>query len=148
MATDIGKVGIVLKGAWSSLTAYEVLDAVSYNNGLYIATQAVPANTAPTNTTYWQPAIDPEALNSNFIPKVRLATAGFVPTTEELSTLTLGSSTSIIETYTSDAPTLARCAILMSSVSNNYGAGILVSFYDSNWYKIKNSNGTWTITAF
>lgn len=148
MATDLGKVGMVMKGNYNSASTYEALDAVSYNNGLYVAKQEVPAGTAPTNTTYWQPAIDPAALNSNFIPKVRLATAGFVPTTEELSTLTLGSSTSIIETYTSDTPTLARCAILMSSVSNNYGAGILVSFYDSSWYKIKNANGTWTITAF
>lgn len=54
MATDLGKVGIVMKGTWSSSATYEVLDAVSYNNGLYIAKQAVPANTAPTNTTYWQ----------------------------------------------------------------------------------------------
>ena len=58
MATDLGKVGIVMKGTWSSSATYEALDAVSYNNGLYIAKQAVPANTAPTNTTYWQIATD------------------------------------------------------------------------------------------
>ena len=57
-ATDLGKVGIVMKGTWSSSAAYEVLDAVTYNNGLYIAKQAVPANTLPTNTTYWQVAIE------------------------------------------------------------------------------------------
>ena len=57
MATDLGKVGMVMKGDWSSSATYEVLDAVSYNNGLYIAKQAVPANTAPTNTTYWQVAL-------------------------------------------------------------------------------------------
>lgn len=63
-ATDLGKVGIVMKGTWSSSAAYEVLDAVSYNSGLYIAKQAVPANTLPTNTTYWQPgAIIPDAPN-------------------------------------------------------------------------------------
>lgn len=58
MATLVGKVGMVMKGVWSNSATYEVLDAVSYNNGLYIAKQAVPANTAPTNTTYWQSAID------------------------------------------------------------------------------------------
>ena len=58
MATDLGKVGIVMKGAWSSSATYEVLDAVSYNDGLYIAKQAVPANTLPTNATYWQVAVD------------------------------------------------------------------------------------------
>lgn len=58
MAALVGKVGIVMKGAWSSSSAYEVLDAVSYDNGLYIAKQAVPANTVPTNTTYWQLAVN------------------------------------------------------------------------------------------
>ena len=58
MATLVGKVGIVMKGDWSSSPTYEALDAVSYNGGLYIAKQAVPANTAPTNTTYWQIATD------------------------------------------------------------------------------------------
>lgn len=72
MATNVGRVGIVMKGTWSSSAPYEVLDAVSYNNGLYIAKQAVPANTAPTNTTYWQVAINandvlPNGYNHNGI---------------------------------------------------------------------------------
>lgn len=57
MATDLGKVGMVTKGTWSSSATYEVLDVVYYNSETYIAKQAVPANTAPTNTTYWQPAL-------------------------------------------------------------------------------------------
>ena len=65
MATDIGKVGMVVKGAWSSASTYEILDVVSYNNGLYVAKQDVPANTAPTNTTYWQVAIDANAFLPN-----------------------------------------------------------------------------------
>ena len=65
-ATDLGKVGIVMKGAWSSSPTYEALDAVSYNGGLYIAKQAVPANTAPTNTTYWQSAIDLASANVSY----------------------------------------------------------------------------------
>lgn len=65
MATNVGRVGIVMKGAWSSSATYEVLDAVSYNNGLYIAKQAVPANTLPTNTTYWQKAIAEEYTSIN-----------------------------------------------------------------------------------
>ena len=56
MATLVGKVGMVMKGNWSSSATYEVLDTVSYNGGLYTAKQNVPANTAPTNTTYWQAA--------------------------------------------------------------------------------------------
>lgn len=57
-ATDIGKVGIVMKGNYNSESSYEVLDGVYYDNSTYIAKQAVPAGTAPTNTTYWQVAVD------------------------------------------------------------------------------------------
>lgn len=64
-ATLVGKAGIVLKGAYSSASTYEIMDAVSYNNGLYIAKQAVPANTPPTNTTYWQAALDANVLIPN-----------------------------------------------------------------------------------
>lgn len=55
---DLGKVGIVMKGNWSSSATYENLDAVSYSGALYIAKQNVPANTLPTNTTYWQNALN------------------------------------------------------------------------------------------
>ena len=58
MATDLGKVGMRARGDWTSSATYEVLDVVSYQNGLYVAKQAVPANTVPTNTTYWQVAIN------------------------------------------------------------------------------------------
>lgn len=64
-ATDLGKVGMRARGSWSNSTTYEVLDIVSYNNSLYIAKQAVPANTAPTDTTYWQPAIVRNLTNIN-----------------------------------------------------------------------------------
>jgi len=57
MATDLGKVGMRARGNWNSSNTYEVLDAVSYNNGFYLAVQAVPANTVPTNTTYWQQCV-------------------------------------------------------------------------------------------
>lgn len=57
MATDLGKVGMVMKGAYNSANTYEVLDSVSYQGGLYIAKREVPAGTAPTNTTYWQDAV-------------------------------------------------------------------------------------------
>lgn len=64
MATDLGKVGMRTRGDWSSSATYELLDVVTYNNGLYIAKQAVPANTLPTNTTYWQKAIDADSIQS------------------------------------------------------------------------------------
>ena len=67
MATDLGKVGMRMRGDWSSSATYEVLDAVQYNNGTYIAKQAVPANTAPTNTTYWQSAVNSAIIGTTSI---------------------------------------------------------------------------------
>lgn len=55
--TNAGKVAIVPKGAWSISNTYERLDLVTNNNIMYIAKQDVPANTAITNTTYWQETI-------------------------------------------------------------------------------------------
>ncbi len=71
MATDLGKVGMVMKGTWSSSATYEIMDVVAYNNGLYVAKTAVPAGTVPTNTTYWQLAIG----NFKYKPTVLYSTA-------------------------------------------------------------------------
>ena len=78
-ATDLGKVGMVMKGTWSSSATYEILDAVTYNGSLYIAKQAVPANTLPTNTTYWQ-----------------LAATGDIATKAEIIRATSGSSSTTL----------------------------------------------------
>ena len=67
MAADLGKVGIVMKGDYNSANVYEVLDAVSYNGGLYIAKQDTPAGTTPTNTTYWQQAAVPTDITTKNI---------------------------------------------------------------------------------
>ena len=68
MSTLVGRVGIVMTGGYNSAATYHMLDAVSYNNALYIAKQDVPTGTAPTNTTYWQSAIDA----SNIKPTVHI----------------------------------------------------------------------------
>ena len=67
MATDLGKVGIRLRGNWSSSATYEVLDMVYYNNSSYIAKQAVPANTLPTDTTYWQVSLAAPFTSGRFV---------------------------------------------------------------------------------
>lgn len=51
--TNLGKVCITPKGAWSGSTAYEILDVVSSAGASYLAKTAVPAGTALSNTTYW-----------------------------------------------------------------------------------------------
>lgn len=50
---DLGKAGVRPRSAWSSGTAYEKNDIVSYQGSSYISLQAVPAGTAITNTAYW-----------------------------------------------------------------------------------------------
>lgn len=49
-----GRVLIMPKGAWNSTDTYSLLDLVSYNGSSYVAKTSVPANTLPTNTSYWQ----------------------------------------------------------------------------------------------
>lgn len=54
MATQIlGKVGMVLKGAYNGSTTYQKLDVVTYNGESYVAKSETIGN-LPTNTTYWQ----------------------------------------------------------------------------------------------
>lgn len=67
MATDLGKVGIRIRGTWNSSNTYETMDLVYYNNSSYIAKQAVPANTTPTDTTYWQVALQAPFSSGRFI---------------------------------------------------------------------------------
>lgn len=83
MATDLGKVGIRMRGTWDSSTAYEVLDAVYYQTGTYIAKQAVPANTLPTNTTYWQAALVPTIQTLTYVND-NIITQGIITTSLNL----------------------------------------------------------------
>lgn len=60
----VGRVGLEVKGAWDSSVAYATMDVVTYNNSTYIAKQAVPAGTLPTNTTYWELSLDASLLQT------------------------------------------------------------------------------------
>ena len=53
-----GRVAIVPKGDWSEKATYKRLDAVKYNNALFIAKKVVSAGILPTNIEYWMKAID------------------------------------------------------------------------------------------
>ena len=55
MATfNLGQVAIVPRGNYNSGTAYNKLDAVTYQGGTFLCLQAATGQ-APTNTTYWTP---------------------------------------------------------------------------------------------
>lgn len=53
-----GRVAIVPKGDWSADATYKRLDAVKYNNGLFIAKKEVSVGILPTNIEYWMKALD------------------------------------------------------------------------------------------
>ena len=53
-----GRVAIVPKGNWSENATYKRLDAVTYNNALFIAKKEVSVGILPTNIEYWMKVID------------------------------------------------------------------------------------------
>jgi hypothetical protein len=76
---------------WSSASTYAKDTIVEYAQGLYIAIRDVPAGTALTSTTYWQPSSWPAVLaqdiNASGIPNV-IATVG-ISGTSNYSLLTI-----------------------------------------------------------
>lgn len=51
--TDLGKVGITLKGEWNSSTSYERLDTVTYEGSLYIAVRDNVGSQPSESNTNW-----------------------------------------------------------------------------------------------
>ena len=66
--TDLGKIGISVKGNYDSTVAYERNDVVYLVGDSYIAKQNVPAGTIPTNTTYWAKLADGFTRNVDAMP--------------------------------------------------------------------------------
>lgn len=66
--TDLGKIGIAVKGNYDSTVAYERNDVVYLVGDSYIAKQNVPAGTIPTNTTYWAKLVDGFSRNVDAMP--------------------------------------------------------------------------------
>ena len=78
--------------AWNSSLTYTVNTIVEYNQGLWIAVKPVPAGTALSDTTYWQPsswgAVLAQDINNSTVPNV-IAYAGAVPGTQAFGLLTI-----------------------------------------------------------
>lgn len=81
---NAGRVAIVPKGDWSAAVEYKRLDAVAYNNTLYIAKKAVPAGTLPTDTEYWMKCV--------------VGGAGSIATTEDAGTVKAGADIGVDST--------------------------------------------------
>jgi len=52
--TDLGKVGMTLKGEYNSAATYERLDVVTYQGSSYVLIVESATNKVPTDTSYWQ----------------------------------------------------------------------------------------------
>lgn len=81
---NAGRVAIVPKGDWSAAVEYKRLDAVAFNNTLYIAKKAVPAGTLPTDTEYWMKCV--------------VGGAGSIATTEDAGTVKAGADIGVDST--------------------------------------------------
>lgn len=127
MATDLGKVGMVVKGNYNSANSYETMDIVFYDNSSYIATQDVPAGIDPSNTSYWQKALASPIINH-----------GLFEITLAANTYTLV-STSNIESGT--LPSNARNALFnVVAVTTSVG-------FNTRVYSESGSIYAWTDTA-
>ena len=76
-----------------------------------------------------------------------------IPTTSSLSLLfnsleSEGLKGSVIVDFRQTGEDVIRSTLFYSAVNDKYGAGIIVSYYNDSFYKVKNANGTISITAF
>ncbi len=136
MATDLGKVGIVMKGAWSNSVTYEKLDAVTYNNALYIASQDVPAGTLPTNTTYWQLSASIPANISDYAKSATITAGG-------TKTLTITTTTYSFFVYGSGwDPSVRSVGFLVSGYSGAASRSTITNLTGNTAVTIDNSDTT------
>ena len=132
-------------------------------DGAYVATKAIPANT-DIDATYISGnpitgGISNElnsnitTLNNKFGTCIRTVTVNSnadYPTNAEITTginnlyTSYGSGTGCINFFRDG---LVRSACIMSLVTNQFGAGIIMSFYGTQLQKVKISGGTVTLTA-
>lgn len=128
---NIGRVRPNWMGAYSALTTYAVLDAVTYNGSSYIMKTVAPsAGYVPTNTTYWVVLAEKGADGTNgtlsdTFETVSANLAAYSPTyaysAGNLSTVTydLGGGQSIVKTFNYSGGNLSTIVL-----SGNTPAGI------------------------
>ena len=150
MATDLGKVGMVTKGTWSNSTTYEVLDTVTYNGTLYVAKQAVPAGTLPTNTTYWQNAVDVQGSMFCYSVNVVITTANTNENFYFALPAGVDNTYSVFASFGLPVSNAGYSARLFSVITNNQlRIGVYASYvqsYNINILFVKNKGGLSPIT--
>ena len=86
------EVELTTPGSWLAGSTYTIGTIVINSSSLYVATKAVPAGTALSDTTYWQPstwtAQLAQDINNSTVPNV-IAYAGAIPGTQTFGLLTI-----------------------------------------------------------
>ncbi len=149
---NAGRVAIVPKGDWDSSEAYKRLDAVTYNNILYIAKKVVPKNTAVTNTDYWMLSVaggvavkattknigqvqpDGETIEVDADGKISAKTA-------------LDTKPTIIATAEPNIVDTVEASMLVTNATKNLLKPILETTTKGGVTCTKNSDGTYTLNG-
>lgn len=72
-----------------------------------------------------------------------------LPTTDVVKSAISGKgSGTYVVTFCRQSDNEARSAMIYTAASNAYGGGLLFTYYNSSWYKVKNTANTVTLTAF
>jgi hypothetical protein len=109
---NLGRIGFVNKGGYSSGTTYKVNDVVTYNNKVYACIQATTGNT-PTNTSYWV----------NWIGDTPAGGVTFTPTGGIASTDVQSAIAELDTEKATKATTLAGYGITDATPSSHIGSG-------------------------
>lgn len=76
---NLGRVAYIHKGTYDPSTSYNKYDVVFYNNGSYLYIgDTIGAGHDPTDETYWQPMLDPTAMNVATVRALEAAEAARV----------------------------------------------------------------------
>lgn len=136
MATDIGKVGMVVKGNYNSANSYETLDIVFYDNSSYIATQDVSAGIDPSNTSYWQKALASPIINHGLF-RIPLTANTYTQVNASIieGTLPINAQNTIFKIYAASNSTNFNTRVY-SETSDIYAWTDTAQTYVVKWYEL------------
>lgn len=134
---NLGRIKPIYKGVYSAVTAYQPLDFVSYSGAAYFCTAASTGN-LPTNTAYFAPVVDINALvsvisGSSKVP-VTAADGTFNPTWLAAFTTHIvvpqNTTPANAALYVAETPTLVGSGFTPTAGATLTGAQIQISLTD------------------
>lgn len=121
--TNLGRVGMVLRGEYSPSTSYERLDVVSYQKGAYCAKTAV-SGVVPTNSTYWQTIVSMNDVSEDMYDSILAAQSAIdnANTAAETAVQIAQDAASAAESTANAAATNARTVTAEAATNANNAA--------------------------